>query len=251
MAYSRYYRARSRAVRRRNRKILSTRNIFGRVKARSQASQIYALKKRVNRISRVCAPELNTIQSAPAEYTLSSSSLGSSYQSFNITYPALGTGPHDRSGNTIDIRKIEGCMTFEYYNTSSTGYHDSESSGTPVRVIAIQSKDPQGQFWAPALGDLLIYSNYLGNEYTQRAVSPFIDGISTSIKILYDKVFYLTPTKNQKVLRVPLNIGYTEFDKVGNCPRVLFYIIPCGLHTDSNFTEYVEGTFSAKMVFTP
>lgn len=238
---------RSRAYTRRRH--LTVRNIAMNRSAKSQANQILALRSRLNRMQQHIKPDVKKCGFPSTSFSLDSQMLSSSYQAYSYTLPALGAEDYQRVGDKIYARKCAWYINMEYYNTSDTGYHNSESAGTAVRVFVVQSKDAVGNS-IPALADFLEYATYTGTEYTLRAVSPFKNGITSNWRVLYDNVFYLTTTKNQKVLKVKVKPGIIRFNSDGESHKVLLYICPAGLHNDANFTEYVHGSVGGKLVYT-
>ncbi len=245
VGYNKRYKRRSY---RRN-KALSTARIFSKTSAKSQAKQIYALKKSVNGLKRRFRPEIYTHHINIDTKTFTNGSLADSYYSNNYAWPSAGTGDENKRGDKIFVKNMQLNFTFEYYNNSNTGYHDSESSGCPVRIIVIKTKQPCLISDKPALDDILLYSSYSGIEYTQRAVSPYVHGITDKYQIMYNKVFYMTPQKNQKALRVFLKPGLIQWETDSSATHVFYYVCPCGLHSDANFTENILMTVSAKIAF--
>ena len=244
---SRYYRSR-RGYRKRN-GTLSTRKIFSKTSAKSQANQIYALKKKMNKIQKRFKPEIYTHHlSSVISKTFTNSSFADSYWGNLYSWPMNGVSDEDKRGDKIWCKNMQLNFTFEYYNNSNTGYHDSESSGCPVRIILLKSKTPVNAS-VPALNDILLYSSHSGNEYTQRAVSPYVHGITDKYKILYNKVFYMNPTKNQKALRIFLKPGLIQWESSSVATHIFMYVCPCGLHSDNNFTENILMTMSGKIAY--
>lgn len=235
--------------RRWTRKRLSKTSVLTRTNATDQAKQILALRSSINSLNKRFKPEVKKIGFPSTSFSLDSQMLSSSYQAYSATLPSLGTEDYQRIADKVYAKKITWYLNMEYYNTSETGYHNSESAGTAVRVFVVQSKNNIAGA-IPALSEFLEYATYTGAEYTLRAVSPFKNGITGNWKILYDKVFYLTTTKNQKVMKVSVNPGVLRWDADGGVSRTLIYICPAGLHNDANFTEYVHGSVGGKMVYT-
>lgn len=233
----------------RRNKALSTARIFGKTSAKSQAKQIYALKKSINKIHRKFRPETYTHHINVDSHTFSNSSLATSYYSNNYVWPQNGTGDENKRGDKIYVKSMQLNFTFEYYNNSNTGYHTTESSGCPVRIIVLKTKQPCLLTDMPHLDDVLLYSSYQGDEYTQRAVSPYVHGITDKYKILYNKVFYMTPQMNQKALRVFLKPGLIQWETDSSATHVFYYVCPCGLHSDVDFSENILMTVSAKIAY--
>lgn len=243
------YRRKSYRRRGYRRSALSTRRIFSRTSAKSQANQIYALRKTVSKINRRLRPEVytNSIQSLQTK-SFTNSTLSDSYWSYHYQWPANGTGDDAKRGDKIWCKSMQLNFTFEYYNSSDTAYHNSESSGCPIRIIVLKTKQP-ADYHPPPLDDILVYSGYTLPEYTQRAVSPYTHGITDKYSILYNKVFYMTPQQNQKCLRVFLKPGLIQWEADDMAHQVFVYVAPAGLHSDLNFTENVLMTFSSRIAY--
>lgn len=242
--YNRRYKRRSY-----RRKALSTSRIFGRTGAKSQAKQIYALKKSMNALNKRFKPEIYTHHLEQVyTKTFTNSTFGDSYWRGLYSWPSSGSGDEDKRGDKIFVKNMQLNFTFEYHNNSNTAYHAGESSGCPVRVIIIKSKTPVSA-QNPELNDILLYSSYSGAEYTQRAVSPYVHGITDKFRLLYNKVFYLNPTQNQKALRIFLRPGLIQWETPSVATHVFMYVAPCGLHSDADFTESIEMTMSGKIAY--
>lgn len=245
----RYYNRRYKRRYYKRRSALSTRKIFNNKSAKSQANQIYALKRSVNSLSKRFKPEIFTHHlSDVISKNFTNSSFGDSYWSGYYQWPNNGTGEETKRGDKIWVKNMQLNFTFEYHNNSNTAYHSGESSGCPVRLIVMKSKTPVAGV-APDISDILLYSNYTGAEYTQRAVSPYVHGITDKYKLLYNKVFYLNPTQNQKALRLFLKPGLIQWESSSLATHVFIFVAPCGLHSDVDFTETIQMTLSEKIAY--
>ena len=238
----RYYRRYPRTLR--------TSSIFGRTSAKSQARQIAALRRRISTVSRNCKPEIKTYTGSAEAVSYSSQSLSSYYKIYPLVVPSEGTGPDDRIGNQINVKSLYLYLTGEYFNTSETGYHTSESAGCQVRVVVGQFRTANGTNAVPTIGELFAYTSNSGADYTQMSVVPLKDGITTKYRILADKRFTLTTDKNQamRTYKVkPKNYKWYAGNNYNNC---WVCILVAGLHSDANFTETCKLTFSNKIVYT-
>lgn len=236
----------------RTRRALSKRNVFMNRSARSQAMQIAALNRRITTLSRATRPEIKISQVSDnlGDFNLSSEALTSSYYYKVIALPSQGTGDAYRIGNKIFVKDLYIKIAAEYYNNSTTGYHDTESSGTPVRVVLMETKGPvAGTFtWTP--DQLLEWSAASGADYSLRAVSPFRQGITTQFKILYDKVRTVSTDRNQYLQTIHVKNKVLTWTEAGLVDRWLLFIMPAGLHFDTDFKEYFRGHFMAKIAYT-
>lgn len=248
MAYGRPYKRRTS---RRNRRYLSNRVVFGKTSAKAQARQIATLRNRINKVYKQCKPEVKTIVTSAETVSYTSSSLSSYYRFYPMTFPTPGTADKDRIGNFI--RVINGVLyiSAEYFNTSTTGYHNTESSGAQVRIVIGQWKARHPPTAIPTIDALFEFPSNTGANYTQMALSPLKEGITGWGSILKDIRFTMTVDRNQKMLKIPFKprIPYV-FDDKGEFPNTWAVIIVTGLHYDTDFTETVKVTVSDKLVFT-
>ena len=246
--YGRRYRRRYNRYNRRN---LSNRVIFGKTRAKAQAKQIAALRNRVNKVYNACKPEIKTVITSAETLSYTSESMSSYYRAYPIVSPDLGTGDKDRIGN--HIRVINGVlyMSCEYFNSSDTGYHGTESSGCQVRVVIGQWRSAHAGNQIPSINNVFEFPSNTGANYTQMAVSALKEGITNSNAVLRDVKFTLTSERNQKMLKIPFKPKFPYvYDDNGNWPNCWVMIVVAGLHYDSDFTESVKITVSDKLVFT-
>lgn len=248
MAYGKRFR---RYGYRRGSRYLSNRYIYGKKGASSQAKQIAALRNKVNKVYKACKPETKTVVTSAETINYTSETTSSYYRFYPMVVPSKGTGDADRVGNYIRVINGVLYLSMEYFNNSQTGYHDSESSGCQVRVIIGQFKKAQSYNSIPAIGDIFEFPSNTGPNYTQMALSPFKEGISSNYKILKDMRFTLTTDRNQKMLKIPWKpkIPYV-WDEGQLLPNCWACLVVTGLHFDTNFTETVKITVSDKLVFT-
>lgn len=241
--------------RKRNRK-LSKANIYLNTSARSQATQIAAVNRKVNNLSKRLKMEYHIITTANLSKTFTSSLLSETYFSFWMPAPArqsaLDTG---FTGDLCHALSLTLHGYAEYFNNSNTGYHDTESAGCVLRIIAIQCKTADRSLQSPPTpSDLLVSVGGSGDNYTALAFSPFRNGITNEFRILLDYRCTLTTNRNQKLLKVNVPFGkYRDlrFDNQVNALNnmVAFVVIAGGLHYDSNYVETLQFTGMTKLVF--
>lgn len=230
---------------------LSNRRVFGRTSAKSQASQIATLRNRINKVYKACKPEVKTIVTNSETITYTSESLSSYYRMYPIASPALGTGDKDRIGNHIRVLNGVLYLSMEYFNSSQTGYHNTESAGCQYRIVIGQYNYKAGPLVIPNISNLFEFPSNTGPEYTQLAISPFKEGITSQYTILRDIRGTLTSERNQKVMKIPFKpkVPYV-YDDDGNVPNCWACLLVTGLHYDQDYTETVKITVSDKLVFT-
>lgn len=237
---------------RRRRNPLSTRNIYGRTSARSQSYQIAALRSRVSRLNRKVKPEKKTFTSSPSTLPLSSEAGGQ--VAITIAPPIIpqGASPNQRVGEKI-YRRDTYYISLEYFNNSSTGFHDTESSGVQCRYIIGRYRTNVNTTLVPGGSELISQYATSGSAYTISAIQPLKDGITTRYKIFKDKTFYMEVNRNQKMLKVktPWYVDRYYSDSGTNTDKhSFFFILASGLHWDTNFTETIPVTYNCKTVFT-
>lgn len=248
--YSRSYR--SNRFRRYRRTTLSNRSIYLKTGAKSQAVQIAALKRKINRVYKAAKPERKQKVSQPLQNDLSSNVGKDVY--FTAAAMAINSGPNldERIGDKI-YRKDKFMLTFEYFNNSSTGYHDSESAGCQVRIICGRWKTPHNVSLVPTVDSVVSNYSSTGAGYTISAVAPLVPNVSEDKIIYSDKLYYMTSSDNQRCVKVstPYFLDkYTTNDDVLMSCHSWIIVIGAGLHWDSNFTEVVQFTSMKKTVFT-
>lgn len=195
---------------RRGNRALSTRRIFNNKSARSQAKQIYALKRRINRVYRATKPEVkvleqgqyNALQLLPGQMT-----------SFSEVFlrPELGTGDDQRTGNVVNLKAATLFLSAKYSMTTRTSsgipFYNvvNGSPGAGLRVIAVQTKVARAA--APTLQSVLhnAISDSAGGIYSMANLKiPFEDGITTSYHVLLDRVYQFS--NNRPIISKRINI---------------------------------------------
>ena len=232
-----------------NRRTLSTPAIFSKTGHKSQARQIYALKRRVSAMNKQLRPEIKTNYIQATSWNLSSDQLTNTYKSFVVDMPAQGTADNERTGDMINVKNLQLNFTFEYYNNSQTGYHDSESAGAPVRIIIGQFKTGNIS-GPPEIAGVLEEYGTTGAAYTNQVISPLRKSQTEFSRILKDMRFTLTTDRNQKVLRINVRPRNYRINANGYTNKIWVMVVSSGLHFDSNFAENIAATFSYKLAYT-
>lgn len=245
-----FYRRRK-GVRRYKRKTLTKTNVYSRTSAKSQARQIYALKRRVSTLSRVTRPELKVKDNSPETFDLHNAAWTNSYVSYTLQWPANGSEVNQRTGAAFRIKSLQINLNLEYYNNSETGYHAGESAGTPVRIIVIRTVGPVTGSFTTSLDTLLEHSGYSNENYTARSVSPFKRGVTQQYKIVADRLINLTSDKNQRSIKITVGRNYkVEYNTHGQACYYLVFVAPAGLHYDDDFKEHVRGIMLYRISYT-
>lgn len=233
------------------RKTLSTRSIYSRRSSMSQATQIAALRNRINKVYKAAKPERKVkIDSQPSQIALTSDTGGQTYASFGVIPIQPAAYDTGRIGDKI-WRRDTFYITAEYFNNSATGYHNGESAGTPVRVICGRYKNKSvGSTTVPTPQTVFSMYDTTGTPSTIAVISPLKNGITEEQSIIYDKAFTLTSTRNQKLLKIKTPWYLCRFNSDEECNHAWLMIKAGGLHWDLDFTETVQLVVLRKTVFT-
>lgn len=250
MVYGRYRRRRSY---RRNRRSLSNRNVFGKTSAKAQSRQIASLRNRINSVYRRTKPEIKNLLGAAITHSFTSGALDDIWFAGVFPMPLLNSGKDNGMiGNYCKPLSLQLNGYAEYYNSSTTGYHNTESAGCVARVIIVQRKTPEDYTTTHSLSEFIPNPSYTGAEYTAMAVKPLQTGITEKWDVLCDKRFIFTSDSNQKIFRIrvkpkPFRFN-NEDNKIFNYCK--FIVIAAGLHYDQDYTEHLEFTEFVKMSYT-
>lgn len=247
MGYFKRYRTSKKRYSRKAR-TLATSKIFANRSSKSQAYQINALRKRIGKVYQAVKPEYKVYDGANSTYTFSSGDISNTYKITYFNGPSVGTGDDQFVGNKIRCVSLDLYFTGEYYNTSDTGYHGTESAGTPFRIIVLQRK--YAGSGTVSISDVLSTSGGSGADYTMQAICPLKRGITDNYRVLLDKKIIFTSAKNQALRHYKMTPNNIRWDSGGNSNGFITLLVSAGLHFDANFNEYVEGTIKEKLVYT-
>lgn len=232
---------------------LSTRKIFSNTNAKSQANQIYSLKRRINSVYKRTKPEIKNLLGAAISHSFTSGALADIWYAGVFPMPTQNSGTDSGMiGNYCKPLSLQLNGTIEYYNSSATGYHNTESAGCMARVIIVQRKTPEDYTTTHPLSEFIPNPAYTGAEYTAMAVKPLQTGITEKWDVLCDKRYILTSDNNQKIFRIRVKPKPFRFNNQDNkiFNYCKFIVIAAGLHYDQDFTEHLEFTEFVKMSYT-
>lgn len=235
---------------RRYRRRMSAKRIFSNRSSKAQANQIYTLNRRINRINRSLRPETKVYISAASQRTFASDDIGNVYGEYVFPEIQQGTGENNRIGDKINVKTWSIRTYFEYYNTSDTGYHNSESAGCSWRFICLQPKNSVPRSGVQ-ITDLIHNASNTGANYTMMSVAPLVNGITTDYHILMDTHGVITSDSNQRMLKFNVRgVRPIRWASDGTSNLPFYVIVVSGLHYDVNFTEYVQVTSLQKLAYT-
>lgn len=182
---------------RRYRKHLSTRNIFANKGSKAQAKQINSLRKSINKVAKMCKPEVKVRRSALINDKIGLNNIYPgetivNFKQYGAPFPTSGTGDDQCIGNLIRLYPMKINFSSQYkkiINSVSTPIA-TKLFGTSggVRMIVLQSKSALAN--APNLTDILQNTPTSIDDSVGILNSPFTNGITARFNILYNKVFY-------------------------------------------------------------
>lgn len=253
MAYRRRY---GRRVRRYGKgKALSTRNIYGRKSASAQAHQIAALRRRINKVSARCKPELKVFESSPETTKFTSEASGTWVTKKEVLSTfTQGTGDSQYVGDHVRSIRLQIPIHAEF---SLYGYdgdtQQMDSLGASVRVVVFQSKSRTNET-SGSIAPYVIISNAAssGSGYELLASAPLVRGVTERFKILADKKYNLTNFKNQLNTRISVRPDNVRFGpETGYYNKIFVFFYVANLHwTSLSKYEYVNITHQFKFTYT-
>lgn len=236
MAYRRRYR-------RRYRRALSNRTIFSKTRAKSQAKQIATLRNRVGRLSKLTRKEIKNFQETfNKEYT--NSSLATVHSTWTLSDNFM-------QGQWTKLRglSINGILE---YGDNKEGYPGiSMTRSGSVRIIIYQSL--QSRNADTAITSILNIS-HTGTDYELNTTRPLKDGVTSFVKILYDRTYTLSDQMPQRRVRIYLkkllNLHKESGDDYAR-GSIVVGIVTSGLHwVSGGYTESIIASLVAKQVYT-
>lgn len=240
MAYRKYYRGRKYYRRR----TLSTRSIYNRRSAKSQANQIYALNKKVNAIARANRPETHILTNGPISKQFTNSALASTYESY-----ASGLTP---TGNYCRLLDFSISGTFEYADNQQAYPGVDVPRAGSIRLVIWQSLQTKASSAVQEISNLIDVSN-VGAGYELNTMRPFRDGVTSYVKILYDKTYVVSNQIPVRPFKVRLNKLMPMRIETGDSKpqgEVYYGFVTSGLHYGSSaYSEYITCNFITKIAY--
>lgn len=236
---------------RKYRKHLATRNIFAHKGSKAQAKQIYALRKSIKKVAKMCKPEVKVVESAIAidEFTATTSGdeptlINNMWRRYPISIPVRGDADNQYIGNLITMMPITWFINAQYGRKTHTSngipYYNmvNEGTGACMRLVVIQTKQPLNT--APTPMDLFpLFENYPNWQTTISNMNcPYRNGITSSYSILYDKVKYINqdrPVYNKRLKIKPADRNL-RWEEGYTYPQgsIFMFIICAGLRSTGN-----------------
>lgn len=193
-----------RRIYKRKRSTLSNFKIATRTSAKAQSRQIYALKKRVNRIYRMNKPEVRLQERVATGVTLSSTDPGvvtfPTYSGSSSTgiIPFLGTRTLVEQGNA-PVNNFARLRSFNLYGNLEYATLTTTSQPVTLRLVIIQTKNTRAQAFTAAD----VFSDG-ANPSFQRVYGPLQYGLARIGKVLSDKRYILSYQRPSVTIRTNL-----------------------------------------------
>lgn len=204
------YRTFRRTSRRRGRRTLSNYSIATRTSSRSQAKQIYGLKKLVYKIQRRTKPEIVTIQRStpPISTTNTTGQIGwitSGNSQVLWAQPNLGPVADQNSGagDAVVPNNFARLQSFNLYGNLQ--YNEPSTTSVPEtwRIVIVQTI--QTRATNNSLGPTDIFtSGEPGSNSFNATFGPLQTGLSRTVKVLSDKRYTLTYQRPNITIRTRL-----------------------------------------------
>lgn len=226
------------------RRTLSTRNIYDKRSAKSQANQIYSLNKKVNAIARANRPETHILVNGPFTHEFTNSSLATIHRTF-------GTG-FTPTGNYARLLNFTISGTFEYGdNKESFPGIEVPRAGT-IRLIIYQALASKIGATMPTVDNLVDISNS-GAGYELNTMRPLKEGVTSYVKILYDKTYTVSNNFPVRPFKVRVNnLLPVRLETGDETPRgaLFFGFVTSGLHwVNTSYNEHITCNFVTKLAY--
>ena len=245
-----YRRFASRRFRRYRRSALSTRNIFAHRSGMAQATQIAALRKKVNRVFRACKPELKVVHGDVFEQTFSNGSLSTNYVGYVAPYIHTGDDDSDRSGNYVWRRdEYEIRLTYSNNASSTSGLHNFETSCAQMRFVCGIWKEASTSAAFPGISDLIQDYSSTGQGYRALMCQPLKDGITIKNRIIYDKVFSVGIHSPQRLVKIVTPWYACRWTPEDYNTHSWIMCVAGDLDYDTSFEEHLEIIGTRKTIF--
>lgn len=194
---------------RRGKKPLSNYNIATKTGRKSQAKQIYYLKKRINKIQRLTKPEIVTLQRSGQQIELKSSMgyfgwiVNTNNEGLPEITPVLGPQESNVLGQVTAYppNNFARLQSFRLYGNMRYALSNSTPAPVTLRIVIVQMKTTRG-------GDFgandVFTSGYKNLDYFSSTFGPLQTGLARSCKVLSDKRYVLSSARPSVNIRTNL-----------------------------------------------
>lgn len=233
------------------RSTLSTRNVYMNRSSRAQATQIAAIKRKVNKVYRACKPEKKFVEGTIYEQTFSNGAIATNYKLYTSPSIDPGTSDSQRIGNRVwrkDSYRFRICYSNNAQSTS--GLHEFETPAAQVRVIVGIWKEVGTSTSIPNVSDILSSYSSTGEGYRSLVVQPLARGVTERHKIIHDRVY--TVSLNNPITTHKLNTPWYDcrYDKDQYHIHSWILFIAGDLDYDTSYEERMEVIGTRKTTFT-
>ena len=232
------------------RRTLSTRNIYSRRSALAQATQIAALKRKVNKVYRACKPEMKVNHGDVFEVTFSNGALATNYATYAAPNIAVGSEDYQRVGNVVWRRdEYEIRLTYNNNASSTSGLHNFETACAQLRVVVGMFKIPVSNNSIPAVTDIIHDYGSTGVSYRALMVQPLVDGVTEKHRICHDKVYVVGLYNPQKLIKVVTPWYQCRYNEESQNCHSWIMMVAGDLDYDTTFEEHLEVIGCRKTIF--
>lgn len=196
-----------RRIYRRKRSTLSNYKIATKTSAKAQSKQIYALKRRVNRIYRMNKPEVRIQQRLGAGVALSTNTAGvlqfdstSGLGATSAIIPYLGAVYSADTGNA-PINNFARMRTFNLYGHLEYSTLATTSQPVTMRIVIVQTKTTRAE--DITVDDIFASGTDVSSSF-QKVYGPLQLGLSRTCKVLSDKRYILSYQRPSLTIRTNL-----------------------------------------------
>lgn len=256
---------------RRGNRTLSTRRIFNNKSARSQAKQIYALKRRISRVYSRTKPEVKVVETGRTERMILPN-IDDNHIPFSFILPQLGAEDRQRIGSVVRMVQPTLFISGKYEAVTQSNpapiYNQQIlKNGAAMRIIAVQTKVPLNT--VPDINSLLhsnLSQSFQGVDNIANLRIPFEIGITTRFAIIYDKVKYFSLDKpifskrinfKPKIRNLKWDPGSGDLEFTYPVGTIFVYMIQGGLEsnnvnveTEGNDYTRITVSYSQKLAYT-
>lgn len=239
-------------------KKLSNKYIYGSKGAKAQASQIAALRNKVDAVYKICKPEYKLKMSSIQDYDFSNGTGSYDHKVLHLDCCDIPTGnsDSDRTGDKVRSISLQAFLNAEYTDSITGTTAANEGRGGTLRFIYFQSRSKVDNLVASYPSPADIVSDYTdhGNNYQLNTIRPLKRGITEKYNILEDKTFTLTYDKSIKTFKFDIpnvrNLRYEVGASTYTYNVVYCLVLATGFRWDSQQTYTIKLQLQHKFVYT-
>lgn len=233
-----------------SRRTLTTRSIYTRRSNLAQATQIAALKRKVNKVYKACKPEIKVNHGLTMDKDFSNSSFADTWAAWAPSYISQGPGLNERVGNRIYRRDTyKFVLTYSNNASSSSGLHNNETALGYVRIICGIWNEPKSDASIPSAESIIYGYGTSATNYNVNLIQPLGDGVTQEHRIVYDKVHKVDLSNPSVIVKIKTPWYLQVYDQNNNSKHSWIMCITGDLDWDSTFGEWIECHGVKKTVF--